>query len=1157
METPNQTHKRYADFIKMQNFLPVYDITAEQSADSWKNFIPTNQFNDLLQRSLNAITSSEPSKRRSLWIRGTFGTGKSHASAVVKHLLYDDSESILDYCETIQNVSLREQIKALRKQKRYFPIVIKGVEGAYDVPRFKLSLQRETLSALKKAGYNDIVVQSGFQNAINYVEKSPSIINDVLQKDIRLRAIASDIKDLTAKLKNDDIETYMCLDRALSELHSVFLSVDNISDWLAEIEQEIENRGVADGMIIFWDEFTSVMDTIKSDRINVLQNIAEKSQHTNLFLFLISHRVEFEIDAKDKDEKKKMNDRFDTIDYRMDEVSTYRIMSHAFQPYNVEDFCLLRYNMTNALGGLMNYLCDNNDEEKVSIKKLFPLHPYTAYLCSRMADWIGSANRSVIRFMNDDERGGFKAFINDDYAYEQGILLTADRLWDFFLPSFESDTRCGIFVVTYNTYIERIEQQGSDYARVFKAILLLNALSVGFDKEGTAKKVIPNVSNIRMLYADDCIVEPNLDNILRFLDESSIVCKNVMDEYKIAASSYSPAEIQNAKNQIAAEYKTAEKFIKYNIKEYSDILNKMNCYSSNTPTGLLNRPCSVRICSCEDDESVVRSVLNKYISTSPNQLHIAIFYALTEESRELMRNKLQNFSNTIKNIILILPEEVFGEKSRQQFITALTNHKVAKTHYNENEVKDNEQQAHKHIENWMIRVNNGTYRLYFGGEHSSEGTMNNVYKLINEQISYKVFSQGFEKVPQYRDGSVTHTFFKTGGANALIKQIIEAQNRTKMTSFTSSNIPARYVFEFGGNNLIDEACQLTDYAEGGDSWLAEICRKVDHCMDYARKNYTDRFSLSEILDIFIKPPYGFFQTPACYAAISFALRKHKEKLFIPSTSQIVSADKLEDMIAELFKMWQKGDSGANTKLLLRFGSKEEGELGELLKDIFALHKVPGVRAEDIKNLGMAKWAIQEFCKTISQRPLWSVKYTDDIGVIERDAVEMIVDILSQDTPTQDKINSVHSILKKNKIDLHDLLSNSKHYVDGFEKFITEKGDLLEEWKEEFMSQLQQNLPEETAFWTETDVENQLLRFKLEKIDPKSSANPQTPTSSGVTPQTPTMTVVSPTPPQHNGFILNAKKRISTARYENHQWQLFMINLIDDHPELANYIISKL
>lgn len=65
---------RYADFIKMQDFLPVYDMT-DETPNLWQTFIPTNQFCDLLSRSITAITSSDISKRRSMWVRGTFGTG--------------------------------------------------------------------------------------------------------------------------------------------------------------------------------------------------------------------------------------------------------------------------------------------------------------------------------------------------------------------------------------------------------------------------------------------------------------------------------------------------------------------------------------------------------------------------------------------------------------------------------------------------------------------------------------------------------------------------------------------------------------------------------------------------------------------------------------------------------------------------------------------------------------------------------------------------------------------------------------------------------------------------------------------------------------------------------------------------------------------------
>ena len=159
---------RYSDFIKMQDFLPVYDMT-DETPEMWRTFIPTKQFCDLLQRSLTAITSSEISKRRSMWVRGTFGTGKSHASSVIRHLLCDPIEEVDSYIQNIPNEVLRAKLTAIRKQKQYFPVILKGVEGAYNIPRFSLSIQKQTKIALAEAGHGDIVVRSDFDKALRWV----------------------------------------------------------------------------------------------------------------------------------------------------------------------------------------------------------------------------------------------------------------------------------------------------------------------------------------------------------------------------------------------------------------------------------------------------------------------------------------------------------------------------------------------------------------------------------------------------------------------------------------------------------------------------------------------------------------------------------------------------------------------------------------------------------------------------------------------------------------------------------------------------------------------------------------------------------------------------------------------------------------------------
>ena len=332
----------------MQDYLPVYDITADSSNNLWASFIPTHQFCDLLQRTLTAVSSADKSKRKSIWVQGTFGTGKSHASSVVRHLLCDSFGDIEFYTKKIEDASLRNQLINYRKNKHFFSVVIKGVEGAYDLRRFSLSLQREVKNALVAAGHGNIVVKSDFESAIQYVKDHDSYTQDAINKHDELHDIAPTPERVIARLEANDIQTYMELEEALYNTVGVTLTSKSVSEWLAEIEKAIEDEGIADGLIVFWDEFTSIMEAIGSDRINVLQNIAEKAQSCNLFLFLISHRVEDQVaSGSKKDDVRTMNDRFDTIRYMMDEVSTYRVMRHTFEIKSDKvGYDQLRYNRT-------------------------------------------------------------------------------------------------------------------------------------------------------------------------------------------------------------------------------------------------------------------------------------------------------------------------------------------------------------------------------------------------------------------------------------------------------------------------------------------------------------------------------------------------------------------------------------------------------------------------------------------------------------------------------------------------------------------------------------------------------------------------------------------------------------------------------------------
>lgn len=1138
---------KYSDYIKMQDFLPVYDMT-DETPDMWRTFIPTKQFCDLLQRSITAITSSDISKRRSMWVRGTFGTGKSHASSVVRHLLCDPSEQIDGYIQSIPNEATRAQLTAIRKQKRYFPVVLKGVEGAYNIPRFSLSIQRETKKALVAAGYPDLIVRSDFDEAIRWVESHENRIPELLENNDELASEASNYTKLLTKLRNNDIDVFMHLEEALAA-DKTYLTSDSISEWLVEVEKEIEKAGIADGLIIFWDEFTSVMDTLKSDRINVLQNIAEKSQNNNVFLYLISHRTESSsLDAKGKDITK-MSDRYDSVDYQMDEISTYLILRHTFSIPDMMKMNISTWGIKDKIDkSLYNYLCEsNNQDEKEHIQNLFPLHPYTAFLCSKMANIMGSANRSVLKFMND-EHHGFKQFINEPTNYDQRMMLTADWLWDFFYSEFINEPLCAAFTNVYSSHGSKVDTMGDDYKRVFKVILLLNALSVKF--KSSPEKYAPNDKNLKYIFSGDRC-EEKMDVILNWLDETKIIARDIFGEFKISVSSYNPAEITKEKNAVASTYKTAVEYLRYNDKSRQEI-ERIFLVGER-----LMRKCEPQFYACEEAEAVLRSKLNKYTREKPNYLHVALFFSITDEARDIMENRVKTFSEEFENTMFIIPSEVFTPTAQTHFIDAVAQSNVSRSHFNTDDASQFENAAKEYVAKWKNRMSGGTYTMYFNGKRSSEGIFSNIYSIINKKFSVQVFPNGMESVKALQNEAMT--YFANKNFKTLSLQMLQKRTRDELLSFGGSVRPTKQIFLDGENNLVTDTCELTEAAIAGNSWLNTVCQAMDMLIEAAKKKYADRFSLSDILAPLMRPPFGLFANPANYAILGFALRKHKDDLFNPSTSQPVGDEKLNDMIEILLKMWDGGVSEPSNKLLLRFGSVEERNLTSILGEVFNLSIVRGVSMSDLKSLTYAKWCITEFCKQVARYPLWSLLYCDKIKEKEncKKAISDLISLFNQDSYSLPKIKELLKEIKNDQIDLYVLLTNNQNYKNGFNNFIhsIEEVELKDEWLEELEEDLS-HMQSEIAFRREEDVKSRVMSFYINKI--KTPAQPVYPPVDPFDPNQPVVPVTPvyvPAPAQDQ--IRKAKNLVKEQTMPSMMWQKVVLDMIESHPEVSQFVIDYL
>lgn len=195
----------YSDIIGIESFFDSTFNMTEERENYWKQFITNEKFESNLKAVVNAFTSPTSDQHKSIWVQGTYGTGKSHSTSVIKHLLSDDLDDISDYVEKISDTQLKAMILGFRKKERVFPVVLKGTYSIVDSEELKYIIQRAVTSQLKAAGVH-IAVKSDFQAVIEMLEdkKFESFWDVMISSD--LGRYVNSIEELKELLDNGDVE---------------------------------------------------------------------------------------------------------------------------------------------------------------------------------------------------------------------------------------------------------------------------------------------------------------------------------------------------------------------------------------------------------------------------------------------------------------------------------------------------------------------------------------------------------------------------------------------------------------------------------------------------------------------------------------------------------------------------------------------------------------------------------------------------------------------------------------------------------------------------------------------------------------------------------------------------------------------------------------
>ena len=274
----------YNDIITLRESSQAYNIQSEEDG-MWKSFIANKQFNDLLKNVLRAVRNNDADTHKSFWIDGTYGSGKSHAAAVIQHLLCDKLSDIKEYVD--QEYSdpeyniLHQDILSVREGKQLLPVHLYGQQNIANERDLSLEIQRAVKLSLEKIN-KKFIVRTDFDNYADHIDSNPGIWNTLIQQSAELRSVAPTLEKLRHEILSYDTDILYRVKKAEDNNQiSINLKLSHLKSWLLETEEELKKASLGyNGFLIIWDEFTEIMrSAIGLKLLTPLQEIAETLTH--------------------------------------------------------------------------------------------------------------------------------------------------------------------------------------------------------------------------------------------------------------------------------------------------------------------------------------------------------------------------------------------------------------------------------------------------------------------------------------------------------------------------------------------------------------------------------------------------------------------------------------------------------------------------------------------------------------------------------------------------------------------------------------------------------------------------------------------------------------------------------------------------------------
>lgn len=965
----NNKYREYFD-IDEEYFPQVNDSAiAAASPEFWTRTYPHDTFIEMLNNMERVLARQD---KRSLWIEGAYGTGKSQCAYALKKIFEVPEEELRAYWDRYEPLKKKKDLleKLIGHKQKGIITAYRYASGMIDSPRDLFLAVQETLKASLLAANLYAGENTLKESVIAWIdEPSHKLFFEALLKKPEWTALFSQSSAdevLNALRNGGEVKTLMDNIFRLADKEGITalnINADRLLAWVTDI---IDRNNIK--VVFIWDEFS---DYFKNNResLSEFQRLVELVSLKPFYFIVVTHESGHLFTTADTTWAK-VRDRFIPTQIALPDNIAFNLIGHAF-------------NVKPAARAQWDILADDlNDRVKTSrskvmavakinnpqvMKDIMPLHPMTALLLKNIASAFKSNQRSMFDFIkssNTDDVKAFQWFIENTGPYSDHPLLTVDKLWNFFYEKGRDNLTSDIRLIL-DTFPQQ-QNLREDEKAVLKAILSMQAIDQRLG--GTIDLFKATEQNLSYVFEGIPDLEGTKSgNLAKGLKEKGILVSRPTSGgrfvFAAAVLAGDQAKIDNLKKDIRQNSTTPKLVTEGGLSTVLSLSPALRLrFESEPGTGKIT-PVTI--------SDFTRTINNLREKTTRWNFHAVIAFAKDDTESAEFRKALRTAvaDKQYENIVFIdALSTPLGSEALEQYV----DYAAMAMYYqgnNNTESKESWDKAKRVLDqDWKNRIYNGQFVVYTYANQEGE-------KLGN--------GQGVASVLQ----TIVKTKFRDVFDSA--KNLTESQ--LKMTSAMKQSAKSGISQSTSGvvvgleKHIFPTVWKTDRYWENPTTATLPISKikvEVDKRIEsaFARDG---QISIGEIYD-FLEETYGFAPCNLSSFIVGFLLKEYGSEPFRYSDAsgghEQMTQDKLAEMIGNYI-----GKSPKPTYIVKM--TADEMAFYELTEKAW---KIPANRYSSV---GQVAIAVSSKMRGLNL-PVWCLEEVDTVGIF--DVVKKYIELVQEE-----------------------------------------------------------------------------------------------------------------------------------------------------------------